>query len=29
MDHINRLKSEISRVMVGMDHEVELLTIRL
>ncbi|WP_045516676.1 AAA family ATPase [Neobacillus niacini] len=29
MDHVNRLKSEISKVMVGMDSEVELLTISL
>ncbi|WHZ00718.1 MoxR family ATPase [Neobacillus sp. YX16] len=29
MEHINRVKSEISKVMVGMDREVELLTISL
>ena len=29
MDYINRVKSEISKVMVGMDREVELLTISL
>jgi MoxR-like ATPase len=29
MNHINRVKSEISKVMVGMDREVELLTISL
>lgn len=29
MDHVNRVKSEISKVMVGMDREVELLTISL
>lgn len=29
MNHVNRVKSEISKVMVGMDREVELLTISL
>jgi MoxR-like ATPase len=29
MEHINRVKSEISKVMVGMEREVELLTISL
>jgi MoxR-like ATPase len=29
MEHVNRVKSEISKVMVGMDREVELLTISL
>lgn len=29
MDYVNRVKSEISKVMVGMDREVELLTISL
>jgi MoxR-like ATPase len=29
MKHVNRVKSEISKVMVGMDREVELLTISL
>jgi MoxR-like ATPase len=29
LDYINRVKSEISKVMVGMDREVELLTISL
>lgn len=29
MDYINKVKSEISKVMVGMDREVELLTVSL
>jgi MoxR-like ATPase len=29
MEHVNRVKSEISKVMVGMEREVELLTISL
>jgi MoxR-like ATPase len=29
MEHVNRVKSEISKVMVGLEREVELLTISL
>jgi MoxR-like ATPase len=29
MEHVNRVKSEISKVMVGMEREIELLTISL